>query len=100
ELRACEATLAVDGARVTRLAIQRGRAVARVGSKSVEVLEGQGAVLRPGEAPGAPRPLPAPPAWTTPPAEAVEAADTAELSGAYDAGAGPAAARFHLQVAR
>lgn len=97
-----EAQVQVDEKKATRLAVYRGRSQARAKRKTVEVPEGFGNKTEVGQQPGAPKPLPPAPAWlTSPPAELAVAA-TADVTAKYGpgVGSGPAAASWHVQIAR
>jgi hypothetical protein len=95
------ATLSTEAGKSVRLAVQRGHASVRGRRKTVEILEGHGVAIKPGEAPPAPHPLPGAPAWTTEPEETLAVTGTADLSASYEGAAdAPPVAGFHVQVAR
>jgi len=101
-----EAQVEVDETSATRLAVYRGRSKIRARRRTVDVPEGFGSKAERGKAPSPPRPLPAPPAWTAPPPRVVLLAHTdghagADLRAEYGpGGADPAAASWHVQLAR
>ncbi len=102
-LGAGETKVSVDDAKATRLAVYKGDSTITAQKKTVPVTHGFGSKAEMGTAPTPPRPLPAAPAWTSPPPPLVfaNAAGTADVTGTYGPGIGPggAAAHWHVQLA-
>jgi opacity protein-like surface antigen len=116
-----EAKLSVDEEKSTRLAVYSGTSSLSSAGKSVAVKDGFGSKAKLGKPPTPPRPLPDAPTWTTPPPRTLLAlditgaagstgatgggvgADGAQLTATYGplaGGKGPAAQRWHVQLAR
>jgi FecR protein len=102
-LGAGETKVSVDDAKATRLAVYKGDSTITAQKKTVPVTHGFGSKAEMGTPPTPPRPLPAAPAWTTPPPSLVfaNASGTADVTGTYGPGIGPgeAAAHWHVQLA-
>ena len=97
-----EAQVQVDAKKATRLAVYKGRSSARAKRKTVEVPEGFGNKTELGQQPSEPKPLPPAPAWVVAPPSDLAVTDAGAIAAKYGAGtgAGPAAASWHVQVAR
>jgi hypothetical protein len=103
ELTAGESKVSVDSGKTTRLAVYRGRSRLRAAKKTVEVPEGFGSKAKSGEAPTAPRHLPAAPTWAQRLPERTLADATADVAATYQAGTGedvPQPAAYHVQLGR
>jgi opacity protein-like surface antigen len=105
-----EAKLSVDEEKSTRLAVYSGTSSLSSAGQTVAVKDGFGSKAKLGKPPTPPRPLPDAPAWTSAPPRTLIALDVpgggtggASLTATYApaaAGKGPAAARWHVELAR
>ncbi len=98
-----EAQVSVDDRKATRLAVYQGKSTLSAQHQKVAVKEGFGSKAERGRVPTPPKPLPPAPQWASPTfAPQLVLGKAAELSAAYHAGtgSGPAAATWHIQVAR
>lgn len=98
-----EVQVSVDASTTTRLAVYRGKGNLAASGKAVDVPAGFGSKASGAKPPEEPRPLPAAPTWLSPLPRAVFArGDKADAVGVYAAGMGigPAAARWHVELAR
>ncbi len=98
-----EAQISVDDKQATRLAVYRGGSTVTAQRRTVPVDDGFGSKAEVGRVPTPPKPLPAAPVWTVPPAALVLTGGAqGDVSGTYAAGQGPgdAPAEWHVQIAR
>lgn len=98
-----EAKISLDPKRTTRLAVYRGESALSSAGKTTKVAQGFGSKAEDKKAPSPPKPLPPAPTWSTPLTPIAFATGPAvDLSAEYmqGAGAGGAAATWHVQVAR
>ncbi len=101
------ALVGVDAAKTTRVAVHAGSATLSASQRAVAVPSGFGSKAEEGKPPTPPRPLPAPPAWQTPPHEVLFTGpdDLAEVTATFGEGraregvAAPVAA-YRVQLAR
>ena len=98
------ALVGVDATKTTRLAVHAGSAAFAAALATVSVPSGFGSKVDKGKAPTPPRPLPSPPAWSSPPPEVVFAsAGKASVVATYADGAltgKPKATSFRVKVSR
>lgn len=107
-----DSKVSVDDASTTRLAVYKGESRLAAMGAEVKVPSGFGSKADLGRPPTLPKPLPAPPTWTTPPARVLltkmggadpASADGADVEATYQEGtsktATPKAAKFHVQIA-
>lgn len=97
-----ESQVQVDAKKATRLAVYRGKSSVRAKRKTVEVVEGFGNKTELGQEPGQPKPLPPAPTWVSAPPAELAVPETGTLTATYGPGpgSGPAAALWHVQIAR
>jgi phage tail protein X len=97
-----EAQVSVDRQQATRLAVYTGGGKLTAKKQTVAVAAGFGSKAEKDSAPTPPRPLPAAPEWSEPLPAVVFASGTADVAGRFRAGpgAGPAPARWHVQLSR
>lgn len=98
-----EAQVSVDEKQATRLAVYKGGSTVTAQKRTVPVDDGFGSKAELGHVPTPPKPLPAAPVWSAPPASlALTSDEQAEVAGTYapGQGTGEAAAEWHLQLAR
>lgn len=102
-LKAGEAQVSVDEKKTTRLAVYAGESRLTAQKKSVDVADGFGSKAEKGRAPTPPKPLPDAPSWSAPSPGLTLTESEVDLAFAFAPAAaptGPAAAEWHLQLAR
>ena len=97
-----DSRVSVDARRATRLAVYSGAGKLTAMKQTVAVARGFGSKAEKDAPPSPPRPLPPAPEWVAPLPAAVFSSTPAAVSAQYRPGTrpGPAAARWHLQLAR
>ncbi len=97
-----EAQVTSDEVKTTRVAVYRGGSSLTAQKKTVDVNDGFGSKAVKGRPPTPPAPLPPAPEWTTAAASVVLSHAPAEVAFAFQpsGSAGPAAAEWHVQLAR
>lgn len=97
-----EAQVTTDDAKTTRVAVYKGGSTVSAQKKSVDVNDGFGSKAETGRPPSPPAPLPPAPDWSASPPAVVVAQARVELAFAFgpSSASGPAAAEWHVQLAR